>query len=148
MFIDTGITYDGYFCDFDRNFAFGHITEEAQRCHEAVWDATEAGIAAARPGVTAAGLWTAQAHVLDAAGAQGLNVGRSGHGLGMHLTEPPSNMPGDETMLEPGMVMTIEPGMEYAPGKMLVHEENIVITDDGCEVLTRRAPRTMPVITS
>ncbi|MDH3376048.1 MAG: Xaa-Pro peptidase family protein [Gammaproteobacteria bacterium] len=148
MFIDTGITYDGYFCDFDRNFAFGHITEEAQRCHEAVWDATEAGIAAARPGVTAAGLWTAQAHVLDAAGAQGLNVGRSGHGLGMHLTEPPSNMPGDDTVLEPGMVMTIEPGMELAPGKMLVHEENIVITEDGCELLSRRAPRIMPVITN
>ncbi|MCP4431086.1 MAG: aminopeptidase P family protein, partial [Gammaproteobacteria bacterium] len=43
--------------------------------------------------------------------------------------------------------MTIEPGMEFAPGKMLVHEENLVITEDGCELLTRRASKEMPVIT-
>jgi Xaa-Pro dipeptidase len=147
MFIDTGITFDGYFCDFDRNFAFGHISDEAQRAHEIVWDATQAGIDAARPGITAADLWAVQERVLETAGApQGNNVGRSGHGLGMHLTEPPSNMPGDDTLLKSGMVMTIEPGFEYAPGKMLVHEENIVITESGCELLTRRAPRTMPVI--
>jgi Xaa-Pro aminopeptidase len=148
LFIDTGATYDGYFCDFDRNFAFGHISDAAKRAHEAVWDATEAGIAAARPGATTTDLWRAMAEVLDAAGSKGLNVGRMGHGLGMQLTEPPSNMPGDDTALVPGMVMTIEPGMEYAPGCMLLHEENVVITEEGAELLTRRAPREMPVITA
>ena len=146
LFIDTGATYDGYFCDFDRNFAFGHISDAAQRAHQAVWDATEAGIAAARPGATTTDLWRAMADVLEAAGSKGLNVGRMGHGLGLQLTEPPSNMPGDDTPLEPGMVMTIEPGMEYALGQMLLHEENVVITEDGAELLTRRAPRAMPVI--
>jgi len=147
MFIDTGLQFDAYFCDFDRNFAFGHITDAAKRAHEAVWHATQAGIDAARPGVTCEDLWAVQNKVLNAAGAtSGNNVGRSGHGLGLHLTEPPSNMPGDHTILKPGMVMTIEPGMEYAPGKMIVHEENLVITEDGCELLTRRASREMPVI--
>ena len=65
----------------------------------------------------------------------------------MQLTEPPSFMPGDGTIIEPGMVLTIEPGMEYAPGKLIVHEENIVVREDGAELLTRRAPREMPVIT-
>ena len=148
LFIDTGATYDGYFCDFDRNFAFGHISDAAKRAHEAVWGATEAGIKAARPGATTTDLWRAMADVLEAAGSKGLNVGRMGHGLGMQLTEPPSNMPGDDTALAPGMVMTIEPGMEYAPGCMLLHEENVVITEDGAELLTRRAPREMPVITA
>jgi Xaa-Pro aminopeptidase len=148
LFIDTGATYDGYFCDFDRNFAFGRISDAARRAHEAVWDATEAGIAAARPGATTTDLWRAMAKVLEAAGSKGLNVGRMGHGLGLQLTEPPSNMPGDDTALEPGMVMTIEPGMEYAPGRMLLHEENVVITDEGAELLTRRAPREMPVVTA
>ena len=148
LFIDTGATYDGYFCDFDRNFAFGHISDAARRAHEAVWDATEAGIAAARPGATTTDLWRAMARVLEAAGSKGLNVGRMGHGLGLQLTEPPSNMPGDDTPLEPGMVMTIEPGMEYAPGRMLLHEENVVITEEGAELLTRRAPREMPVVTT
>ena len=148
MFIDTGLQFDAYFCDFDRNFAFGHISDQARRANEVVWNATQAGIDAARPGITAEDLWAAQNRVLEAAGAaSGNDVGRSGHGLGMHLTEPPSNMPGDNTLLKPGMVMTIEPGMEFAPGKMIVHEENLVITEDGCELLTRRAPVEMPVIT-
>ena len=149
MFIDTGLMFDAYFCDFDRNFAFGHIDDDARRAHEAVWHATQAGIDAARPGITAEDLWRAQNQVLEAAGARsGNDVGRSGHGLGLHLTEPPSNMRGDKTELKPGMVMTIEPGMEYAPGKNIVHEENLVITEDGCELLTRRAPFEMPVVTA
>ncbi|MDH5411840.1 MAG: M24 family metallopeptidase, partial [Alphaproteobacteria bacterium] len=67
-------------------------------------------------------------------------------GLGMQLTEWPSNRPGDDTPLVPGMVMTIEPGMEFAPGRMMVHEENIAITEDGSELLTIRAAKEMPVI--
>jgi Xaa-Pro aminopeptidase len=143
MFIDTGSIYDGYFCDFDRVYAIGAIDDAAKRAHETVWQATEAGIAAAQPGATTDDLWAAMQAVLDAGGALGNNVGRSGHGLGMQLTEPPSNMPGDGTVLQPGMVMTIEPGMEYAHGRMIVHEENVVITEDGAELLTRRAPREM-----
>jgi Xaa-Pro dipeptidase len=147
MFVDTGLLFDAYFCDFDRNFAFGHINDVAKRANEAVWRATQAGIDAARPGITAEDLWAAQNKVLEAAGAKsGNNVGRSGHGLGMHLTEPPSNMPGDRTVLKPGMIMTIEPGLEFAPGKNIVHEENLVITEDGCELLTRRAPIEMPIV--
>jgi Xaa-Pro aminopeptidase len=143
MFIDTGSIYDGYFCDFDRVYAIGAIDDAAKRAHETVWQATEAGIAAAQPGATTDDLWAAMQAVLDAGGALGNNVGRSGHGLGMQLTEPPSNMPGDGTVLQPGMVMTIEPGMEYASGRMIVHEENVVITEEGCELLTKRAPREM-----
>ena len=147
MFIDTGLLFDAYFCDFDRNFAFGHISDAAKRANEVVWNATQAGIDAARPGITAEDLWAAQNKVLEAAGAKsGNDVGRSGHGLGMHLTEPPSNMQGDKTVLKAGMVMTIEPGFEFAPGKNIVHEENLVITEDGCELLTRRAPVEMPII--
>jgi Xaa-Pro aminopeptidase len=81
--------------------------------------------------------------VLEGAGMRGNNVGRLGHGLGRQLTEPPSNMPGDDTVLEPGMVITIEPGMEYAEGRMLVHEEDVHITEDGPDLLTTRAPREM-----
>jgi len=141
LFIDTGSTCDGYFCDFDRNYAVGEISSAVKRAQQVVWDATEAGIKAARPGAIAEDLWRSMAGVLSAGGSRGNNVGRLGHGLGLQLTEPPSNMPGDRTVLQAGMVLTIEPGMEYAPGKMIVHEEDVVITSDGCELLTRRAPR-------
>jgi Xaa-Pro dipeptidase len=84
--------------------------------------------------------------VLEPAGMRRNNVGRMGHGLGLQLTEPPSNKADDTTVLRPGMVITIEPGMEYAAGKMIVHEENIWITESGPQLLSRRAPREMPVI--
>jgi Xaa-Pro aminopeptidase len=83
------------------------------------------------------------AQQLIEAGSVGNNVGRIGHGLGLHLTEPPSFMQGDRTRLQPGMVVTIEPAMEYRPGTMLVHEENIVIRDGEVELLTKRAARRM-----
>lgn len=146
LFIDTGSTFDGYFCDFDRNYAVGDLTPEAARAHEALWLATEAGIEAAVPGATTDDIWRAMNRIIEDAGALGNNVGRLGHGLGLQLTEPPSHRPGDGTVIVENMVLTIEPGMEYALGKMIVHEENIVITRDGPRLLTKRAPREMPVI--
>ena len=69
-----------------------------------------------------------------------------GHGLGMELTEWPSVTPDDNTLLEPGMILTLEPGMTFAPGKQMVHEENIVITEEGARMLSSRAPSEMPII--
>ncbi|QIG49055.1 aminopeptidase P family protein [Nordella sp. HKS 07] len=146
LFIDTGSTFDGYFCDFDRNYAVGKVSDEAHRVHEALWLATEAGIAAAVPGAKTDDVWRAMARIIEDAGAIGNNVGRLGHGLGMQLTEPPSHRLGDGTEIVENMVLTIEPGMEYAPGKMIVHEENIAVTRDGPRLLTKRAPRELPVI--
>ena len=146
LIIDTGSTFDGYFCDFDRNFAFGNLPEEARRAYETVYRATDVGIESARPGKTTTDVWQAMWSVLEKGGALGNSVGRMGHGLGMELTEWPSVMPGDDTLLEPGMVLTIEPGMSFAPGKEMVHEENILITEEGARILTRRAPTEMPII--
>lgn len=146
LFIDTGSTFDGYFCDFDRNYAIGEISSEVARIHEVLWLATEAGIRSAVPGATTDDVWHAMSRIIEEAGAIGNNIGRLGHGLGLQLTEPPSHRPGDGTVIVENMVLTIEPGMEYAPGRMIVHEEDIAITRDGPRLLTRRAPREMPVI--
>lgn len=146
LIIDTGTTFDGYFCDFDRNYAFGHISDAARKAHDVVYQATDAGFAASRPGATTADIWAAMWSVLERGGALGNNVGRMGHGLGMQLTEWPSNKPDDHTLLESGMVLTLEPGMEFAPGKQMVHEEDIVITESGAAWLSRRAPAEMPII--
>ena len=144
LIMDVGATVDGYFCDFDRNYAVGRVSDEALSAHDAVWRATEAGIDAARAGVKVCDLWKTMMSVLEAAGMRGNNAGRLGHGLGLQLTEPPSHCEADEAVLQPGMVITIEPGMEYAPGRLIVHEENIAITEDGfADLLTHRAPREM-----
>lgn len=147
FFIDTGSRYDGYFCDFNRNFAIGTPSEEVKRAHEALYRATEAGLAAVRPGKRAADVFAAQAKVLLEAGLALGKVGRFGHGLGKAMTEPPSNKPDDETELVPGMVLTVEPSAAFGRDKVLVHEEDVVVTETGHRLLTRRAPREMPVVT-
>ena len=146
MIIDTGTLYDGYFCDFDRNYAFGSASDRAKRAYDTVYQSTEAGLAAAQPGATTTDLWQAMWSVLEAGGAMGNDVGRMGHGLGAQLTEWPSLTATDNTPLQPGMVMTLEPGMEFASGKLMVHEENIVITESGAELLSKRAAAEMPII--
>ena len=146
LMFDTGTMWDGYSSDFDRYYAFGHADEEAQRAHNVVWDATQAGLDMLRPGVTTTDLWKAMADVMIEGGSLGNDVGRLGHGLGMQLTEWPSNTATDATVIEEGMVLTLEPGMTFAPGRMMLHEENVVIRADGPEMLSRRAPRDLPII--
>ena len=146
LFIDTGSTYDGYFCDFDRNFAIGEISSEAAQVYDLLWLATEAGISAAIPGATTEDVWTSMNKIIEDASSIKNNVGRFGHGLGLQLTEPPSHSFGNKTQVLENMVLTIEPGIEYAPGKMMVHEENIVISKEGPKLLTVRAPREIPII--
>jgi Xaa-Pro dipeptidase len=146
LILDTGCYFDGYYCDFDRNWAFGRADEAAQRAYRVAWQATEAGLAAVRPGATCADLFTAMQSVLEAGGALGNDVGRLGHGLGMQLTEWPSHTAWDNTVLQAGMVLTLEPGMTFAEGKVMVHEENVVVREDGAELLTRRAAPELPTI--
>ena len=136
LMLDTGLVHDGYFCDFDRNFSVGSPSPDVAAGHSRLIEATYAAFEAARPGATAAELF----HVMDkifTGGAGGSAAGRYGHGLGMNLTEWPSLIPTDHTPLVEGMVLTLEPGIEMAPGRALVHEENIVIRENGAEWLSQ-----------
>ena len=144
--VDTGSVFDSYFCDFDRNYAFGFVCDEAKKAYQVVFDATDAGFNAAQVGNTTSDVYHAMNNVMQQGGALGNSVGRLGHGLGLQLTEWPSNTATDNTILEPGVILTLEPGMEYLPGKEMVHEENIVITDNGPEWLTQRASEELPII--
>ena len=146
LFIDTGSTFDGYFCDFDRNYAFGRVASDVEKVYQILWQATEIGIKKAIPGATTNDIFNAMNKVIQDGGTIGNNVGRLGHGLGLQLTEPPSHRLGEKTVIKENMVLTIEPAMEYAPGKMIVHEENIIIQQDGAELITKRAPKEIPVI--
>jgi len=142
LMLDTGAVRAGYFCDFDRNWAIGAADDASRRAYHTLYAATEAGLAAARPGATAADLY----HAMQAVIGQGGGAGRLGHGLGLSLTEWPSIIPTDETVLREGMVMTLEPGLEISPGRIMVHEENIVIRAGGAELLSRRARPDLPVL--
>ena len=146
LIIDTGTTLDGYFCDFDRNFGFGKIADSAKMAYDILWLAAEAGMNRAKPGASCADVSNAMLTILHKNGLTSNNVGRMGHGIGLQLTEPPSIMSNDNTILKENMVIAIEPCLEYAPGLMLVHEENILITEDSYELLTSRTPKKIPLI--
>lgn len=142
LMLDTGLIVDGYFCDFDRNFAVGPVADGAKAAHAKLIDAVDAAMAIAKPDTTAAKLFHAMDQIVTG-GAGGSDTGRLGHGLGMQLTEWPSLIPADQTVLCEGMVLTLEPGINVGGGKMLVHEENIVITADGARFLSKPYGREM-----
>ncbi|WP_417714391.1 M24 family metallopeptidase [Pseudophaeobacter arcticus] len=146
LMLDTGATWDGYFCDFDRNFAIGSAEAAACRAYDVLWHATEAGLAAAKPGNSCRDLFLAMQGVIAELDDQGGDIGRLGHGLGMQLTEQPSHAIFDQTVLQEGMVLTLEPSLGYGDNLIMVHEENIVIRPQGAELLTTRAAHELPVI--
>lgn len=146
LMIDTGTVYDGYFCDFDRNYAIGSADPAAARAHSTLFEATNAALDIARPGATSGDLFRAMQKVIVGNGYACGNVGRLGHGLGMHLTEWPSHTNADETVLVPGMVLTLEPSLDINPGQGMVHEENFVVRENGPQLLSRRAPEQLPEV--
>lgn len=143
MMLDTGAVKDGYFCDFNRNFAIGPASDTARRTHTALWQATEDTLAALRPGLRACDVHRLLCEKMQTHGVTPSGV-RLGHGLGVTLTEWPSFTPLDETPLRTGMVLTLEPGCIAGDGRIMVHEENIVLRADGAELLSPRAPATLP----
>ena len=146
LMLDTGATWDGYFCDFDRNWAIGRADDASRRAYDVLWRATQAGIEAARLGNTCRDLFQAMQRVIATLDPAGGDVGRLGHGLGMQLTEWPSHAAWDETVLEENMVLTLEPSLSYGAGRIMVHEENIVVGAKGAKLLTQRAAPDLPVI--
>ncbi len=141
LMLDTGAVKDGYFCDFDRNFFLGRPSDAVRRAQEALWLTTEETLAALRPGMLACDAHRLLSDGLTKRGGIA-GGGRLGHGLGLNLTEWPSFTPKDITELRAGMVLTLEPSAIVDGARFLVHEENIVLRDDGPELLSPRAPQT------
>jgi Xaa-Pro aminopeptidase len=146
LMLDTGATWDGYFCDFDRNWAIGAADDAAKQAYDVLWRATESGLDAAKPGNTCRDLFESMANVISEIDSSGGDIGRLGHGLGMQLTEQPSHAVFDTTELKEGMVLTLEPSLSFGDGLMMVHEENIVIRANGAELLSTRASSELPII--
>jgi Xaa-Pro dipeptidase len=147
--LDTGCVWDGYFSDFDRNFAIHHASDAAKEAHHRLFDATEAALDILKPGITAYDLFSVMDNVLrpeQSAQMGGDEVGRYGHGLGIQLTEPPSHTNWDKTVIKSGMALTIEPSITYGDGLTMVAEENLLILDDGFVLMSARASRDLPVI--
>jgi Xaa-Pro aminopeptidase len=125
--------------------AIGHATEQQRARYRQVWAIMREGVAAIRPGATMADLTRLVLRACAAAGLKLNAAARVGHGLGLDITEPPSINLTDPTVVQPGMVLTMEPTSATDYGFFQL-EENVVVTDDGCDLLTEPAPEELPVL--
>ena len=145
LIIDTGSTLNGYYCDFDRNFGFGNINQKSLDAYNKLWNATEKTLEIIKPGISCKEVYESLSKNLFSSNVKS-SVGRMGHGFGLQLTEPPSIMIDDNTILEKNMILALEPSIEIENDVILVHEENILITQNGNRLLTSRTPKELPVI--
>jgi Xaa-Pro aminopeptidase len=139
--LDFGGVYDGYCVDLTRTVQLGAASAALAGLYTAVAEAQRAALAAIRPGISASAIDSAARSVLERHGLGDAFGHGTGHGLGLEVHEEPRigkvspRLP--DVVVEPGMVFTIEPGA-YVPGVGGVRiEDDVLVTETGCEVLTR-----------
>jgi Xaa-Pro aminopeptidase len=133
---DFGVILAGYCSDQTRTVWVGSVTDDARHAYEAVKNAQQAAIEAVQPGVTVGEVDGAARKVLRKAGLGRYFTHSTGHGVGLEIHEAPRVADRQREVLQPRMVITIEPGV-YFPGKWGVRIEDMVaVTASGCEVLT------------
>jgi Xaa-Pro aminopeptidase len=146
--LDFGGVLDGYCSDLTRTVSVGQPSPDALRLHAAVRDAQSAAIDAVRPGMTTADVDAAARQVLVGHGLGEAFGHGTGHGLGLDVHEEPRvGKPRSDVApvrLEPGMVFTIEPGAYLAGFGGVRIEDDVLVTETGCEVLTS-VPRDLRV---
>ncbi|QHJ71702.1 M24 family metallopeptidase [Planococcus halotolerans] len=145
VLFDLGVVHKGYCSDITRTLALGEPGEEQKKVYEIVLEAELAALNAVKPGVTAAELDGISRGVIEEAGYGEYFTHRLGHGLGISVHEFPSLHGSNDMKMEAGMVFTIEPGI-YVPGKVGVRiEDDLAVTEDGVEVLTKY-PKELQII--
>ena len=133
---DFGVILAGYCSDMTRTVYVGHAAAEARGIYEAVREAQQAGVDAVRPGVGVGEIDRAARNVLKKRKLAKFFTHSTGHGVGLEIHEAPRVAAGQQEVLRPGMVITIEPGV-YVPGRWGVRiEDMVVVTEQGREVLT------------
>jgi Xaa-Pro aminopeptidase len=133
---DFGVILSGYCSDQTRTVWVGPVPDDARRAYEAVRQAQQAAIDAVRPGIAVGEVDAAARKVLRKSGLGRYFTHSTGHGVGLEIHEIPRVADGQREILQPGMVITIEPGV-YFPGKWGVRIEDMVaVTAGGCEVMT------------
>ena len=145
VLFDLGVVYEGYCSDITRTVAYGDISDKQREIYETVLKAEEAAIAASKPGVSCAEIDLTARNIIRDKGYGDYFPHRLGHGLGISVHEFPSLTETNPLLLKSGMVYTIEPGI-YVPNVAGVRiEDDIYVTENGAEVLTKY-PKTLQII--
>ena len=137
VILDVGAKKDGYCSDMTRTVFFKTATEEQKFVYNLVEQANRAGRAAVKPGVKLKDVDRAARSVIEKAGYGEYFIHRTGHGIGLEVHEFPDVSSVSETVCEPGMVFSVEPGV-YLKGRFGVRVEDLVcVTEDGCETFNQ-----------
>jgi len=136
LLIDYGFRVGVYSADITRTFSIGTSNPAWKKIYETVKAANEAGRKMAGPGILAEEVDAAARKVIVDAGYGKYFTHRTGHGLGLEIHEPPYIVTGNKTVLQPGMVFTVEPGIYIADKVGVRIEDDVVITQDGAETLS------------
>jgi Xaa-Pro aminopeptidase len=134
--LDFGVILAGYCSDMTRTVHVGRASREARRMYDAVLNAQLAAIAAVRAGVSVGDVDRAARSVLENSGLGKFFTHSTGHGVGLEIHEPPRIGKGGSDVLQPGMVITIEPGVYIADSGGVRIEDMVLVTESGCDVLT------------
>jgi Xaa-Pro aminopeptidase len=144
VLIDFGARCKGYCSDITRCFAIGGMTTMYRRVYDVVEQAQAAAIQAIKPGVKITEIDATARQVIAKSDLPVYGHG-TGHGFGLEIHETPFLKPDGKGKLQPGQVLTIEPGI-YMPGKLGVRiEDDILVTETGRNILTRQCPHS-PVL--
>jgi len=136
LLIDIGIDIKGYKSDLTRNFFLGRMTPRYKKVFGATALAQSEAIRLIRPGVTVAEVDAQARKVLRKFGLAKYFGHSLGHGVGLEIHENPRLSVNSQAVLEPGMIVTVEPGV-YLPGEFGVRVEDMVlVTKEGCEVIS------------
>jgi Xaa-Pro aminopeptidase len=136
LLVDMGASVAGYASDMTRTYALGKLNPKIRRMYKAVLESQLAAIDAVKPGVSCAHVDRTARDILRGYGLDKLFVHSTGHGLGLEIHERPRIGRKEKTRLEPGMVITIEPGVyEEGLGGVRI-EDTVAVTARGCDVLT------------
>lgn len=136
LWLDLGARYNGYWSDFCRSGIVGDLLDENIKLQDKIHEITMKASQIMKPGVPVADVARECGRLLEEAGFKAtFDCGRMGHGMGLSSTEPPSVTIYDDTILQEGMIINLEPGVVNENGVFDL-EENFVITKDGCECLS------------
>ncbi len=136
LLLDLGVSVDHYCSDMTRTVCFGAPPPLLREIHRIVLEANRKAVRAIRPGRRGDEIDAAARGVIRKAGYGDYFGHGLGHSLGLEIHESPSFAETCKTVLKPGMLLTVEPGI-YLPGKLGVRIEDVIlVTADGCEVLS------------
>ncbi|MEO1525834.1 MAG: Xaa-Pro peptidase family protein [Planctomycetota bacterium] len=136
LLVDWGTKLGGYASDLTRTFHFGSPPDRFESAYQAVLDSQLAGIEAIRPGATGREVDAASRNVLKQAGLEDYFIHGLGHGVGLRIHESPRLSSVSDDVLQPGMVITVEPGVYFAGEFGIRLEDDVLVTESGHEVLS------------